>query len=85
MIFTALIPHMIVVFPSFTRAEPSAVEIDPEHGNKEGKKSIEMTENTYTQLTLGGGVGDERCASPMFSVVALNSVSSRPSGRQFSF
>lgn len=27
--FTALIPQITVVFPSFTSAEPSAVEMDP--------------------------------------------------------
>lgn len=27
--FTALMPHIIVVFPTLTKAEPSAVEMEP--------------------------------------------------------
>lgn len=40
LLFTALIPQMTVVFPIFTRADPSQVDIDPEQKITKQKNSL---------------------------------------------
>lgn len=78
--FTALTPQITVVFPTFTSAEPSAVEMEPKRV-KDGER-IPLLYNCSNTLFPHFHL---RFISPMFSVVVLNSNNSRPSGRQFSF
>lgn len=43
-------PHIIVVFPTLTRAEPSAVDMEPEQ-KKHMENSREKNEHNYMFLT----------------------------------
>lgn len=73
---TAFTPQITVVFPTFTIADPSAVFM-------ESSKTLSKLHLFVTVILQY--IKTCMCILLMFNVVGLNSPSSLPSGRQFSF